>query len=62
MPDLLIFGFGDYQPAFVYAAMRAGMMRQPVFIALGADGQLRQGDVIMRAPHILLRRRGTPFW
>ena len=43
------------------AAMRAGMMRQPVFIALGADGQLRQGDVVMRAPHIFLGRRGTPF-
>jgi hypothetical protein len=62
MPDPLIFGFGDYQPAFIDTAMRAGMMRQPVFIALGAGGQLRQGNMIMRTPHIFLGRRSTPFW
>jgi hypothetical protein len=52
MPDTLFFGLWDNQSAFVHAAMWAGMMRQPEFVALGADGQLRQGDVIMRAPHI----------
>jgi hypothetical protein len=62
MPNLLFFGFGDYQPTLIDAAMRAGMVRQSEFIALGADGQLRQSDVVMRAPHIFLGGRGTPFW
>jgi hypothetical protein len=35
--------------------MGAGMVGQPKLIALGTDGQLRRGQVIMGAPRILLR-------
>jgi hypothetical protein len=62
MPYASIFGFGDNQPTFVNATMWAGMMWKPEFITLGADSQLRQGDVIMGTPHIFFGRRSTPFW
>jgi len=56
MPYPLIFGFGDNQPTLVNTAVGTGMMRQPEFIALRADGQLRQGNMVVRAPHVLFGR------
>jgi hypothetical protein len=47
--------FGDHQPALVKPAMGAGMVRQPVLIALGAGGQLRHGQGVMRASTVLFR-------
>ena len=53
--------FGDHQPALVKPAMGAGMVRQPVLIALGAGGQLRQGQGVMRAATVLLRNGCLSF-
>ena len=50
----LLRGFGHYQPTLVEPTMGAGMVGQPVLIALGAGGQLGRRQGIMGASHVLL--------
>jgi hypothetical protein len=49
-------------PSFVIAAVRARLVRLLHFMAMGALGKRRGGQVVVRAPLVLSGFRMTSFW